>query len=123
MLSQANSMSLALALAEPMVMLAWVEPDLNKRAFVKFDRAMLELCAERGWTEGCEEENLEKWRSLRKQVLDNHRVDLAEITGNLPTWKYPKGPWGLRRVLAGLGIDRVRVSYVSFHVMFLPAMC
>jgi len=88
MLPQANSISLALALAEPMVSWPWDHFDLNEKAFVKLDKAILELWSEQSiWTEGVEEENVGKWRSLRKKVLDDYGVDLAKLNGELPTWK------------------------------------
>jgi len=124
MLLRANSVSLALALAEPMAFWAWDHFDVNERAFVKLDKVILELWSKQSqWTEGLREENWEKWRSLRKKALDDHGVDLAELNGGFPTWKPSKGPLGLHTVFAGLGINKVCVPYILLPAMFLSAMC
>jgi len=119
--------SFALGLGQSAVLYSvpWDHFDLSERPFVKIDKVMLELWSEQEGGEGRTEENLLKWKEFRLKVMKYHGIDLATLNGHLPTWiphTARTGPSRLDRFLSVLGIDRVRVPYISFHPTFLPAM-
>jgi len=82
---------------------------------------MLELWSEQEGVEGRTEENLRKWQAFRTNSINHifESVDLAALNGPLPTW-YSKdartGPLRLDGLLSVLGINTVRVLYISIHV-------
>ena len=119
--------SFALGLAQSAVLYSvpWDHFDLSERPFVKIDKVMLELWSEQEGVEGRTQENLLKWKEFRSEVMEYYGIDLATLNGHLPTWiphTTRTGPSRLDRFLSVLGIDRVRVPYISFHPTFLPAM-
>jgi len=124
-LRKRKSISLILALARDAAGHFWDSFDFSDWPVVTLDKVMVEIWSEQEGVEGYTEDNLERWKEFRSYVLGLRNVNLADSNGPLPTWNPSAartGPSRFDRFLSVLGIDRVRVSYNSFHSTFLLVM-